>query len=57
MATQVTITTTKKNIAAQMMRAAINMALAYAKDNDADGIRVALKQLDDATAKFKRAVI
>lgn len=57
MATQVTITTTKKNLTAQKMRAAISMALACSKDNDHDGLRVALKQLDDASAEFKRAVI
>lgn len=57
MATQVTITTTKKNLTAQKMRAAISMALACSKDNDHDGLRVALKQLDDASAAFKRAVI
>lgn len=57
MATQVTITTTKKNIAAQKMRAAISMVLACSKDNDHDGLRVALKQLDDASAELKRAVI
>lgn len=57
MATQVTITTTKKNLTAQKMRAAISMALACSKDNDHDGLRVALKQLDDATSEFKKAVI
>lgn len=57
MATQVTITTTKKNITAQKMRAAISMALACSKDNDHDGLRIALKQLDDASAEFKQAVI
>ena len=57
MATQVTITTTKKNITAQKMRAAISMALACSKDNDRDGLRTALKQLDDATSAFKQAVI
>ena len=57
MATQVTITTTKKNITAQKMRAAISMALACSKDSDREGLRIALKQLDDASAEFKRAVI
>ncbi len=57
MATQVTITTTKKNITAQKMRAAISMALACSKDNDRDGLRMALKQLDNATSAFKQAVI
>lgn len=57
MATQVTITTTKKNITAQKMRAAISMALACSKDNDRDGLRIALKQLDDASVEFKKAVI
>ena len=57
MATQVTITTTKKNLVAQKMRAAISMALACSKDNDHDGLRTALKQLDDASAAFKQAVI
>lgn len=53
----VTITVSKKNITAQKMRAAISMALACSKDNDHDGLRVALKQLDDASAEFKKAVI
>lgn len=57
MATQVTITTTKKNLTAQKMRAAISMALACSKDNDYDGLRIALKQLDDASVEFKSAVI
>ena len=57
MATKVTITTNKKNITAQKMRAAISMALACSKDNDYMGVRVALKQLDEATAAFKQAVI
>ena len=57
MATQVTITTTKRNVVAQKMRAAISMALACSKDKDVNGLRVALKQLDDASAEFKKAVI
>lgn len=57
MATQVTITTTKKNITAQKMRAAISMALACSKDNDRVGLRVAIEQLDKASAEFKMAVI
>lgn len=57
MATQVTITTTKKNIAAQKLRAAISMALACSKDHDVNGLRRALRQLDSASAEFKRAVI
>lgn len=57
MATQVTITTNKKNLTAQKMRASISLALACSKDNDIEGLRVALKQLDKATAQFKKAVI
>lgn len=53
----VTITVSKKNITAQKMRAAISMALACSKDDDHEGLRTALKLLDDATASFKRAVI
>lgn len=56
MATQVTITTTKKNIAAQKMRAAINMVLACSKDGDHDGLRIALGQLDSAISELKEAV-
>ncbi len=57
MATQVQVITTHRNLTAQKMRAAISMALACSKDKDFDGVRVALKQLDDATAAFKQAVI
>lgn len=57
MATKVTITTNHKNLTAQKMRAAISMALACSKDNDINGLRRALRQLDVATAEFKRAVI
>lgn len=55
MATQVTITTTKKNIAAQKLRAAISMALACSKDGDVNGLDTALWQLDKASAEFKVA--
>ena len=57
MATQVQIVTNKKNVYAQKMRAAINMSLACDKDKDADGLRIAIKQLDDACSAFKRAII
>ncbi len=57
MATQVTITTNKRNIAAQKLRAAISMAIACSKDGDLDGISVAVKQLDNAGAEFKRALV
>lgn len=57
MATQVKIITTHRNLVAQKMRAAISMSLACAKDGDECGLRTALKQLDNATAEFKKAVI
>lgn len=57
MATQVTITTTKKNIAAQKLRAAISMALACSKDGDFDGLNTALRQFDNASAEFKMATM
>lgn len=57
MATQVTITTTKKNIAAQKLRAAISMALACSKDGDRVGITIALRQIDRASDEFKRAIV
>ena len=56
MSTQVTITTTKKNIAAQKLRAVISLALACSKDGDIDGVSVAIQQLDKASVEFKRAL-
>lgn len=57
MATKVQIVTNHRNLTAQKMRAAISMSLACAKDGDECGLRTALKQLDNATAEFKKAVI
>jgi hypothetical protein len=56
MATQVTITTSKKNIAAQKLRAAINLALACSKEADQLGLRTAMSILDVAVEEFKFAV-
>lgn len=56
MATQVTITTTKKNIAAQKMRALISFALSCSKDRDVRGLNSALYNLDQAIIEFKQAV-
>lgn len=49
----VKIITTKKNIVAQKMRAALNMTLACSKDGDEVGLRVALKQLELAHEELK----
>jgi hypothetical protein len=56
MATQVTITTSKKNIAAQKLRAPINLALACSKEADQLGLRTAMSILDVAVEEFKFAV-
>lgn len=58
MATQdVKIITTHRNLAAQKLRASISLALACSKDNDYDGMRYAISQIDCSMAEFKKAII
>ena len=57
MATKVEITTSKKNIVAQKVRASLSLALACSKDGDRSGLRAALKQFDDAAKELKTVII
>lgn len=57
MATKVEITTSKKNICAQKVRASLSLALACSKDGDREGLSKALKQFDRASRELKAVII
>ena len=57
MAIKVQPVTTHRNLVAQKLRASISLALACSKDNDYDGMRYAISQMDCAMAEFKKAII